>query len=505
MVDLEAVDGCPGKYTLGLGQEAMAFASDREDAVSMALTAAHSLMEKYGAATESGVDRSKGITSHLMRYFEQQQQQDGESQPHLGPAQGRQGARPAVRGPPAPAADAMHACFGGTSALLAAAAWVESRQWDGRLALVVAADVALYAPGSAARPTGGCGAAALLVGPDAPLVLDPMWQGAHGAHAWDFFKPLGRLPYPSVDGPLTLGQYLGSAGHCALRLAERLERAGLLAPGEGAEHEAWVREWAQEEASQEAVPRSGPGGEASAPAPAIQTAQPAPDPGGPLGAALRGVLRSREQLPRDPEACACWGLDDKHLESALLVATDALWRDIAEDAAWLQKQVGNAYTASLWQGLASLVARRGEGLAGRRLLLFSFGSGTMAALLSLVARGSRAAVAVPGGPARRGGLLAESGALEGGEGGSEGEAGPADPRFTLAAVRRTLDLEARLAARVARPVPVYDAVSEQVERAYGCPVPYSPVGDLADVAAGVYYLDRVDEQSRRWYERRTVD
>jgi len=41
----------------------------------------------------------------------------------------------------------------------------------GRLAIVVAADVATYARGTA-RPTGGAGAVAMLIGPNAPLVLD---------------------------------------------------------------------------------------------------------------------------------------------------------------------------------------------------------------------------------------------------------------------------------------------------------------------------------------------
>lgn len=49
----------------------------------------------------------------------------------------------------------MHACYAGTNALFNSIAWVESSDWDGRLALVVAADIAEYAKGPA-RPTGGC-------------------------------------------------------------------------------------------------------------------------------------------------------------------------------------------------------------------------------------------------------------------------------------------------------------------------------------------------------------
>jgi hydroxymethylglutaryl-CoA synthase len=64
--------------------------------------------------------------------------------------------------------------------------WVQSRSWDGRYAIVITGDVAVYPPGSARyftiileyffselhRPTGGCGAVALLIGPNAPIVLE---------------------------------------------------------------------------------------------------------------------------------------------------------------------------------------------------------------------------------------------------------------------------------------------------------------------------------------------
>ena len=41
----------------------------------------------------------------------------------------------------------------------------------GRYALVVAADIAVYASGNA-RPTGGAGAVAMLIGPNAAVVLE---------------------------------------------------------------------------------------------------------------------------------------------------------------------------------------------------------------------------------------------------------------------------------------------------------------------------------------------
>jgi hydroxymethylglutaryl-CoA synthase len=49
-------------------------------------------------------------------------------------------------------------------------------------------------------------------------------------------------------------------------------------------------------------------------------------------------------------------------------------------------QVGNMYTASLYAGLASLVEAKGAELEGKRLLLFSYGSGITAGMFTLVGR-----------------------------------------------------------------------------------------------------------------------
>ena len=66
--------------------------------------------------------------------------------------------------------DSKNACYGGTAALFNCVNWVQSESWDGRYALMVCGDIAVYAEGSA-RPVGGAGAAAILIGPDAPMVI----------------------------------------------------------------------------------------------------------------------------------------------------------------------------------------------------------------------------------------------------------------------------------------------------------------------------------------------
>ena len=59
--------------------------------------------------------------------------------------------------------DNVNACYGGTAGLYNAVNWIESSAWDGRYALVVASDEAVYSKGPA-RPSGGAGAIAFLVG-----------------------------------------------------------------------------------------------------------------------------------------------------------------------------------------------------------------------------------------------------------------------------------------------------------------------------------------------------
>uniref|UniRef100_A0A4W3GR35 Hydroxymethylglutaryl-CoA synthase n=1 Tax=Callorhinchus milii TaxID=7868 RepID=A0A4W3GR35_CALMI len=156
--ELEQYDGVDaGKYTIGLGQSKMGFCSDREDINSLCLTVVERLLERnqipyesvgrLEVGTETIIDKSKAVKTVLMQLFQESGNSDVEG------------------------IDTTNACYGGTAALFNAVNWVESSSWDGRYALVVAGDIAVYASGSA-RPTGGAGAVAMLVGPNAPLSLE---------------------------------------------------------------------------------------------------------------------------------------------------------------------------------------------------------------------------------------------------------------------------------------------------------------------------------------------
>ena len=124
--------------------------------------------------------------------------------------------------------DNKNACYGSTAALFNAVNWMQSESWDGRNAIVMCGDIAIYKEGSA-RPVGGMGAAAMLIGPDAPLVIERECEselrsseltsfqpfsllasleekvsltcvaihGTYIANTWDFYKPNLSVEYVS--------------------------------------------------------------------------------------------------------------------------------------------------------------------------------------------------------------------------------------------------------------------------------------------------------------------
>ena len=140
--------------------------------------------------SESLLDRSKSIKSHLMALFP----------PGCANVEG---------------VDAYQACYGGTAALLACTNWVGSEAWDGRWAVCVCTDVS-DAP--AQYPfMNGAACVAMLVGADAPLALEGR-RRTHMAHAWDFYKPVGWPSMgPIIDGPGSIELYHKSLAACQAR------------------------------------------------------------------------------------------------------------------------------------------------------------------------------------------------------------------------------------------------------------------------------------------------
>lgn len=171
LIDLEEFDKTgKGKYTIGLGQEKMSFVSDREDINSICLTVLDMILKRnrlnkkdvgrIEVGTETFLDKSKSIKTFLMSQFENKD----------------------IEG-----VTTSNACYGGTNALLNAYHWINSRNYDGKYAIVIMADVAVYEKGNA-RATGGCAAVAILLGRNANIIIESV-RSTYINHVYDFYKP----------------------------------------------------------------------------------------------------------------------------------------------------------------------------------------------------------------------------------------------------------------------------------------------------------------------------
>lgn len=198
-VELETHDkASKGKYTIGLGQQNMAFVKDNEDINSICLTVLDKLLTRnkvnpkqvgrLEVGTETFIDKSKSIKTHLMEMFQKSGNFDVEG------------------------VTTSNACYGGTNALLNSLNWLHSDYYDGRYAVVVMGDIAIYSKGNA-RPTGGCGSIAILLGPNAPIEVEKI-RSTYMNNAYDFYKPDPTKEYPTVDGGLSIDVYFKALESC---------------------------------------------------------------------------------------------------------------------------------------------------------------------------------------------------------------------------------------------------------------------------------------------------
>lgn len=108
--------------------------------------------------------------------------------------------------------EVKHACYGGTLGIRQALEWKLSGASQGKAALVIATDVALYKPGDPGEATEGAGAVAFII--DEPLIaeINPIsypWSKP----AFDFWRPIGEK-YPFVEGQYSLQCYQEAAIAC---------------------------------------------------------------------------------------------------------------------------------------------------------------------------------------------------------------------------------------------------------------------------------------------------
>eukprot|EP01133_Synstelium_polycarpum_P010579 gene10579-12308_t len=344
-IDLEIHDGVSeGKYTKGLGQTNMAFTGDREDIASMAMNAVTMLMQKYDVdyrtigrlevGTETLIDKSKSVKSTLMSLFADCGNYNIEG------------------------VDTVNACYGGTNALFNSVQWIESSYWDGRYALVVTGDIAVYAAGPA-RPTGGAGVVAMLIGPDAPLVMERGVRGTHMEHVYDFYKPDLRSEYPLVDGKLSIECYIRSLDNC-YRLYKTAQEARNSGQFSLANVDYAIFHSPYNRLVQKAFARLVYHDYTRTPCEAHRAAY--------------EEYASTVGLGKDSYI-------NPKLEAASLKLSEPEYLAKTAPSTLLSKELGNCYSGSVYAGLLSLLSAEAD-LNNKRILIFSYGSGLASTFFS---------------------------------------------------------------------------------------------------------------------------
>uniref|UniRef100_A0A6V7KQ73 Hydroxymethylglutaryl-CoA synthase n=1 Tax=Bracon brevicornis TaxID=1563983 RepID=A0A6V7KQ73_9HYME len=432
-VALEKFDGVSaGKYTIGLGQSKMGFCNDREDINSLCLTVTHRLLDRYKinpkdighleVGTETILDKSKSVKTVLMQLFEPFGATDIEG------------------------IDTTNACYGGTAALFNAVNWVESSAWDGRLALVVAADNAVYAKGSA-RPTGGAGAIAMIIGPDAPLVIDQKVRSSFMKHAYDFYKPDLKSEFPVVDGKLSIQCYLSALDNCYQKYSEKHKKKFNTTSDVTIKHfDALLFHSPYGKLVQKSFARL----------------------------AFVDFLRlNKNEVEKNyPDLKSFHDLKmeetyfDRDVEKAFLKTSAEDFKSKTQPSLLVANLVGNMYTPSVYSGLVSLlISKDVEKLAGNKVGVFSYGSGLASSMYSISITKD----------------IGEDSELR-------------------KLVNSLSYVKEQLEARKCLEPEEYTEILDR--REHNCHiVPFTPQGSVESMFPGTYYLVEVDDMYRRTYKR----
>ncbi|CAB0031284.1 unnamed protein product [Trichogramma brassicae] len=409
----------------------MGFCNDREDINSLCLTVVHRLFDRYDVkpqdigrlevGTETILDKSKSVKSCLMQLFEPSGNTDVEG------------------------IDTTNACYGGTAALFNAISWVESSAWDGRLALVVCADNAVYAPGSA-RPTGGAGAIAMLVGPHAPLVLDQGLRASCMRHVYDFYKPDLRSEYPTVDGRLSIQCYLSALDTCYQRYCDKVK-------AKKANHQTSVNDF-------DAVLFHSPYCKL------VQKSFARLALVDFINSSKSKSIENHVDLQKFSNIALEDTYFDRDVEKAFMALSKEDFEKKTKPSLFIANQVGNMYTPSVYSGLISLLIDKPiEELAGNKIGVFSYGSGLASSMYSITVTSD----------------LSQDSQLR--------------KLVTNLSYVKT-QLEAR---QQVHPEEYTKVLSLREKNCHT--VPYEPQGSIDNMFPGTYYLVKVDEMYRRTYER----
>jgi hydroxymethylglutaryl-CoA synthase len=355
-----------GKVTEGVGVRRMAVIDAHEDCATLAAMAAKRAIDAAGidptdidylaVGTETTVDQSKSVAAYVLGRLERHY---GVSLAEVGTPQ------------------FQFACIGATYALEAAVSRIRAGDNTKPYSLVIASDVSKYPLATAGEYTQGAGAVALLISKN-PRVLafEPGLSATITRDERDFFRP-NWSSEAVVDGKYSIDVYLDCMEAAFQAYAKRAERFF----GTGSDR---LYEAVDHFLFHVPFPRM-----AEYAAARIFTGMWLGDP------------RTRESLAAEvPLLASDPGQDPrawrKEVERA--VAKSPLFRAAfarkIEPSITLSRDIGNVYSGALYLAFASLLEHEiGKGLAGRRVVFGSYGSGASAKVFSGVVSDSYETIA----------------------------------------------------------------------------------------------------------------
>jgi len=135
-----------------------------------------------------------------------------------------------------------------------------------------------------------------------------------------------------------------------------------------------------------------------------------------------------------------------------------LFKEKVQPGILLPSELGNSYCASVYTGLLSLIDSKGDELVGKRVCIFSYGSGMAATLFSVQIKGS------------------------------------------VLDIKNKAQITRRLQQRAFVDPKIFTHMLSLREKRVTASS-YVPEGPINDLFPGTYYLEKIDDKYRRYYKR----
>lgn len=285
----------------------------------------------------------------------------------------------------------------------------------------------------------------MLIAPNAPLVFERGLKATYMRHAYDFYKPDLSSEYPTVDGKLSIECYLSALDNCYRLYGKKFAKNydNQQSTIDLNIFDAFLFHTPYCKLVQKSLAR-------------LVLNDYINDRDNPKFEALRRDLKKDVTLEGS--------YFDKDLERTFLTFSKDVFEEKTQRSLLIARQVGNMYTPSLYGGLVSLLITHDvERLIGKRVGLFSYGSGLASSMFSIK-------------------IVDE------------------EREKLLRLTSKLNEVYSLLEKRIKIAPKTFDETLELRERVCHA-APYKPTGDVKHFFPGTYYLTDIDEMHRRKYER----